>query len=504
MFGHGRHGVRPGQAGDAALATILVGAGQAGRTLARALRQASDYGLRPIGFLDDDTAKRSVDGLPVWGPLTALTEVVLRTHAQVVLLAIPDLPVLQVRRLTNAAHEAGASVRYLPSFLAAVERDARASDLRSVSMEALLGRSERDIGEHEGRSIVSGKRVLVTGAGGSIGSELCRQVRRFSPAALYVLDHDESNLHRLQLELSEAALLDSEEIVLADVRDEQRIFRAFQELRPEVVFHAAAHKHLPLLERHPCEGVKTNVRGTQVLIEAAQNAETERFINVSTDKAADPVSILGATKRAAEILIQANALGSTSMGSVRFGNVLGSRGSFLPTLADQLRRGLPVTVTHPDATRYFMTIEEAVGLVLVAGSMAEYGETFVLDMGRPVRIVDLVSSYAAQLGVAEYEVEFTGLRPGEKLHEALVSLDEECVATAHPRVQAARPREIPADLGENIARLYAAAGRDDSEATRRILGRILPEYPCQPARVPVQAYGAAEVVAGQPSVVDVR
>jgi FlaA1/EpsC-like NDP-sugar epimerase len=487
------------------LATVLVGAGQAGRTLARALREAPDYGLRPIGFVDDDTAKRSVGGLPVLGPLTALSEVVLRTRAQVVLLAIPDLPVAQVRRLTHEAHEAGASVRYLPSFLAAVERDARASDLRSVCTEALLGRSERNIGESEGRSIVAGKRVLVTGAGGSIGSELCRQVRRFSPAALFLLDHDESNLHRLQLELTEAALLDSDEIVLADVRDERLISRIFAELRPHIVFHAAAHKHLPLLERHPCEGIKTNVRGTQVLLEAAQDAEVERFINISTDKAADPISILGATKRIAEILIQANALGTTSMGSVRFGNVLGSRGSFLPTLADQLRRGIPVTVTHPDATRFFMTVEEAVGLVLVAASMAEYGETFVLDMGQPVRIVDLVSSYAAQLGVEDYDVVFTGLRPGEKLHEALVSCTEECVPTAHARVRAAHPQPIDPDLGVNLARLYAAADRNDSTDARTVLRELLPEYlRQQTAHVPEQAHQVTELVAGRPAELDAR
>ncbi|MDX6214160.1 MAG: hypothetical protein QOF82_3247 [Frankiales bacterium] len=476
MFAHIRDRAHTVTVGPDLLTALVVGAGQAGRTLARALRDAPSYGLRPIGFLDDDLAKRSVHGLPVLGPLSSLGDVVTRTHAHVVLIAIPRLSVAQVRRLSNTATAAGACVRYLPSFLAAVERDAHASDLRSVSLEALLGRSERYIGEQEGRSIVAGKRVLVTGAGGSIGSELCRQIRRFNPAALYLLDHDESNLHRLQLELSGEALLDTEEIVLADIRDEKRIFHTFEEFAPQVVFHAAAHKHLPVLERHPCEGVKTNVRGTQALLEAAQHVGTERFILISTDKAADPVSVLGATKRLAEMVVQANVAGTTSLGSVRFGNVLGSRGSFLPTLAAQLRHGGPVTVTHPDVTRYFMTIEEAVGLVLVAASMAEYGETFVLDMGEPVRIIDLVSAYAAQLGVHGYQVEFTGLRPGEKLHEALVSTREACVATAHDRVQAACPRPIPADFGLHLSRLYRAADRNDAEATRRYLREAIPEY----------------------------
>ncbi|MDX6208329.1 MAG: hypothetical protein QOE24_720, partial [Frankiales bacterium] len=239
MFAHIRDRAHTVTVGPDLLTALVVGAGQAGRTLARALRDAPSYGLRPIGFLDDDLAKRSVQGLPVLGPLSSLGDVVTRTHAHVVLIAIPRLSVAQVRRLSNTATAAGACVRYLPSFLAAVERDAHASDLRSVSLEALLGRSERYIGEQEGRSIVAGKRVLVTGAGGSIGSELCRQIRRFNPAALYLLDHDESNLHRLQLELSGEALLDTEEIVLADIRDEKRLFHTFQEYAPQVVFHAA-------------------------------------------------------------------------------------------------------------------------------------------------------------------------------------------------------------------------------------------------------------------------
>jgi len=476
MFAHHRDRRPASDVSTSLLSALIVGAGRAGQTLARALREAPEYGLRPIGFLDDDSTKRTVAGLPVVGPLSTLSDSVSRHHAQVVLIAIPGLSIAEQRRHTASAIKAGASVRHLPSFLNAVQRDARASDLRQVCVEALLGRTERDIGEREGRQIVEGKRVLVTGAGGSIGSELCRQLRRFNPAALYLLDHDESNLHRLQLELTGQALLDTEEIILADIRDEERINRVFDEVAPEVVFHAAAHKHLPVLERHPCEGVKTNVRGTQVLLEAAQHVSTERFVLISTDKAADPVSVLGATKRLAEMLVQANALGPTSLCSVRFGNVLGSRGSFLPTLASQLHSGGPVTVTHPDVTRYFMTTEEAVGLVLVAASMGEYGETFVLDMGEPVRIVDLVAGYAAQLNISDYGVEFTGLRPGEKLNETLVGAAEQSLPTAHLRVRAAAPRPIPDDFGVGLAGLYRGADENDVTQTRRRLRAIIPEY----------------------------
>ena len=493
MFSHRQDRGTPAVAETSMLSALIVGAGAAGQTLARALREAPEYGLTPVGFLDDDSVKRSVAGLPVIGPLSMVAESVRRYGAQVVLIAIPGLSTPQQRRLTAAAIHAGASVRYLPSFLSAIQRDARASDLRPVCVETLLGRTERDIGEREGRLSVGGKRVLVTGAGGSIGSELCRQLRRFSPAALYLLDHDESNLHRLQLELSGEALLDTEEIILADIRDEKRIHRVFQDVAPQVVFHAAAHKHLPVLERHPCEGVKTNVRGTQVLLEAAQHVSTERFVLISTDKAADPVSMLGATKRLAEMLVQINGAGPMSLCSVRFGNVLGSRGSFLPTLASQLHAGGPVTVTHPDVTRYFMTTEEAVGLVLVAASMAEYGETFVLDMGEPVRIVDLVAGYAAQLNIYDYGVEFTGLRPGEKLTETLLSATEESLPTAHPRVRAAGPRSVPDDFRVGLAGLYRAAADDDAVETRRYLRAIIPEYapatstPIIPAaRVPVE------------------
>ena len=495
MFANLRDHARPSSVHTLQLRALVVGAGHAGRSLVRALKETHDYGLQPIGFLDDDAGKRSVSGLPVYGPLASLPDVVSRTRAQVVLIAIPQLPVSEVRRLSDLATSAGASVRYLPSFLAAVERDARASDLRSVSLEALLGRSERDIGENEGRSIVAGKRVLVTGAGGSIGSELCRQIRRFNPAALYLLDHDESNLHRLELRAERRGLARHRGDRSRRHPRPARIFSTFEEVRPEVVFHAAAHKHLPVLERHPCEGVKTNVRGTQALVEAAQHVGAERFILISTDKAADPASVLGATKRLAEMVVQANVVGGgTSLGSVRFGNVLGSRGSLLPTLAAQLRRDERVTITHPDVTRYFMTIEEAVGLVLVAASMAEYGETFVLDMGEPVRIVDLVASYAALLGIMDYETEFTGLRPGEKLHESLVSNREHCSPTAHDRVWATRPRPVPPEFGQQLARLYVAAEHNDAEATRRCLLSAIPEYEPVTARlIPFARHDKVEV-----------
>jgi FlaA1/EpsC-like NDP-sugar epimerase len=457
------------------LRTLVVGAGAAGRTLVRDLRATPDYGLVPIAFLDDDDHKRSVGGLPVVGRLDTLTTAIRQLHAEVAVIAIPGLPAARVSVLSRAAAAAGAEVRVLPSFLASVVRDARSSDLRTVEIGTLLGRAEHQVGSVEGR-IVTGKRVLVTGAGGSIGSELCRQVSRFDPAALCLLDHDESNLHGLLLDVSGEALLDSDEIVIADVRDRARIDQVFRTFKPELVFHAAAHKHLPLLELHPCEGVKTNVAGTQNLVEAALRHGAERLVNISTDKAADPVSVLGATKRLAELVVQANGVGAMSLGSVRFGNVLGSRGSFLTVLAHQIARGQPVTVTHPDVTRFFMTVEEAVGLVLCAASMAEFGETFVLDMGEPVRIVDLVHSYARQIG-ASVSVKYTGLRPGEKLTETLFgSHDDGVIPTSHPRISAVPASTVADDFGSRLAALLLAAESNDAEVTRREMQRILPEY----------------------------
>ncbi|MEV8516900.1 nucleoside-diphosphate sugar epimerase/dehydratase [Dactylosporangium sp. NPDC051484] len=462
------------------LATLVLGAGQAGRTLVGALRTAPGYGLRPVGFLDDNPRLRRAAGLPVMGRLDDVASAARLTGARAALVAIPSLPSPRIAQLIDRTVAAGLLVRHLPSFLAAVERDMRLSDLRGVHVGKLLGRDEIHVSSQRARALIRGRRVLVTGAGGSIGSELCRQIHGFGPAALYLLDHDESNLHGLHLEITGSGVLDSNEIIIADIRDRRRLEQVFATTRPDIVFHAAAHKHLPLLERHPCEAVKTNVRGTQDLVDLAVRHGTSRFVLISTDKAADPVSVLGATKRLAEIVVQAAAGGPTCVASVRFGNVLGSRGSLLSVLADQLAKAQAVTVTHPDVTRFFMTIEEAVGLVLEAVSMAEYAETFVLDMGEPVPIVELVHRYAEAVHLPEVKIRFTGLRPGEKLNEKVFSDSEVRVATAHPKIWATRTSEVPPGLPALLDRLYAAAGDNDEPQTLALLRRLLPEYRSTP------------------------
>lgn len=473
-----------------ALRTIIIGAGEAGMTLARDLRRTHDYGLMPIGFLDDDPANKGAAWLGVLGKTSDLESIASEYSVDVAIVAIPSLKPQEVRRFAESASAAGVSVRYLPSFGAALERDARISDLRRLRVDRLLGRQEMHVVRTASRAVVEGKRVLVTGAGGSIGSELCRQIKAFRPAALYMLDHDESNLHRLQMQLDGQALLDSDELLIADIRDRDRIRQLFSDFRFEVVFHAAAHKHLPLLERHPCEGIKSNVLGTRQLVEAAIANGVERFINISTDKAADPISILGASKRVAEMIVQAGAGGFTRFASVRFGNVLGSRGSFLSVLSEQIENGEAVTVTHPDVTRFFMTVEEAVGLVIEAASMAELGETFVLDMGEPVRIVDLVRNYAAQFHLHEgdFEISFTGLRGGEKLNEALFSEGEERLRTDHPRIWATRPAPAAGDLDAILNRLIAAAAANRSDLVRGHLADLLPAFAKpMPVRTPALA-----------------
>jgi FlaA1/EpsC-like NDP-sugar epimerase len=445
----------------------------------RALRAAPEYGLCPVGFLDDDQKLRRVSGLPVLGRLEDLAEVAHTSGARAALVTIPSLAPARIAGLIERASTAGLLVRHLPSFLAAVERDLRLSDLRGVQVDQLLGREEVHVASHRARGLLRGRRVLVTGAGGSIGSELCRQIRRFGPGALHLLDHDESNLHTLHLAMADSGVLDSDEIIIADIRDRPRLEQVFAETRPDVVFHAAAHKHLPLLERHPCEGVKTNVRGTHHLVDLAVHHGTSQFVLISTDKAADPTSVLGATKRLAEIVVQAAAGGPTRMASVRFGNVLGSRGSLLAVLADQVAKDQAITITHPDVTRFFMTVEEAVGLVLEAATMAEYAETFVLDMGDPVPIVDLVHKYAAAVHLSEVTIRFTGLRPGEKLNEKIFSDSEVRLKTAHPKVWATRANDVPPDLWPMLDQLYTAAADNDQPRTMALLRRMLPEY--QPA-----------------------
>ncbi len=415
--------------------TIVFGAGEGGAQMIRAMLIDPNSNYFPVALLDDDENKRhrEIEGVRVRGTRDGLMEVAFKTSAEVLLIAVATATSELINTLSQLAAEAGLAVRVLPSASELVGRMTLA-DVRPPTVDDLLGRDPVEIDLASVSGYIRGRRVLVTGAGGSIGSELSLQIKGFEPSQLYLLDRDENALHGLQLLMEGRALLDSDMLIVADIRDRERMFELFERYQPEVVFHAAALKHLTLLENHPAEGVKTNTMGTKNLLDAAVHVGVDRFVNVSTDKAADPTSVLGATKLSAERLtaLAAAETGRTYV-SVRFGNVLGSRGSVLPTFLSQLEQGQPITVTHPDVTRFFMTIPEAVRLVVQAGAIGAPGEVMVLDMGHPVRIVDLANQLINTLRPGT-PIEFTGLRPGEKLHEILLSAEEVGSTRGHPRI----------------------------------------------------------------------
>jgi FlaA1/EpsC-like NDP-sugar epimerase len=400
---------------------IVVGAGEAGRELIGSMLRDPQRQWRPVGFLDDDPYKRHrrIRHIPVLGPISKLGEEVRTTGADTVIIAIPSASSETINRIRLAATEAEVAVKVLPSTTQLLTDSVGIRDLRDINLTDVLGRNQLDTDIGAIASYLTGRKVLVTGAGGSIGSELCRQIHRFKPAELMMLDRDESALHSVQLSIHGRALLDSNEVILCDIRDQAAVNAIFAARRPDVVFHAAALKHLPMLEQYPSEAVKTNIVGTRVVLDAADLVDVEKFVNISTDKAANPCSVLGYSKRIAERITATRARDASGVYlSVRFGNVLGSRGSVLTSFAKQIAQGGPLTVTDPDVTRYFMTIEEACQLVIQAAAIGKPGEALVLDMGEPVRILDVARQLIEQSGTP-VRIEYTGLREGEKLHEEL-------------------------------------------------------------------------------------
>jgi FlaA1/EpsC-like NDP-sugar epimerase len=458
LYGPRQRRKRP--ATGAGVKIIVFGAGDAGTVLITRLLDEPGAAYRPVALLDDDPDKRRlrVHGIPVRGNRTRMAEVAAATGATVLVIAIAKASGTVIRDLTARAELCGLIPKVVPTTTELISGSARIEGVRDPRISDLLGRRpvRTDVAAIAGR--FAGKRILVTGAGGSIGSELCRQLHQFAPAELIMLDRDESALHEVQLRLHGRALLDSDETLLADIRDPRRVREVFERFRPQIVFHAAALKHLPLLERYPAEAVQSNVLGTQTVLEAAAACGVESFVNISTDKAADPVSVLGYSKRIAERLTahMAGQSGGSYL-SVRFGNVLGSRGSVLGALSAQVKAGGPLTVTHPDVTRYFMTVDEAVQLVLQAAVIGGTGEVLVLDMGEPVRIADIARRLSAQ-SARPVDIVYTGLRPGEKLTEDLLGIDEVDYRPSHPLVRHAQVK--PLDPGE-LAGLAVDGGADD-------------------------------------------
>lgn len=414
---------------------IVYGAGRTAAHITRTMLRTPNSPLRPVALLDDDPRKsrRQLNGLRVRGTGDRAVRVAAEYGARSVLVAIPNLSGEQLGAISAPLQKAGVRVLVLPPF-SELLGDVSLADIRPLSITDLLGRHPADIDPASIAGYIEGRRVLVTGAGGSIGSELCRQLSRFDPATLVMVDRDESGLQSTQLALERRGLLDSPFLVLADIRDRERVRQVFHEQRPQVVFHAAALKHLPLLQLHPTEAWQTNVVGTFHVLQAALEVGVDRLVNISTDKAADPQSVLGYSKRICERLTADVALRSNALYvSVRFGNVLGSKGSVLGVFERQVADGGPIMVTHPDVTRYFMTTEEAVALTIQAGALGDKGEVLVLDMGEPVRILDLAGRLIEQSG-RPIQIVFTGLRPGEKLHEVLLGATEDDHRPHHPLI----------------------------------------------------------------------
>lgn len=416
---------------------LVFGAGDGGRMLVRALtRPGNQSGWRPVGLIDDDKAKRKlrIDGVKVLGGLAALPSAAQSTGATALAIAVPHAEPDLLNKVRQSARDADLEVLILPP-AAQMLNSASPADLRRLDFSDLLNRRPIEQDSEAIRRTIEGKTVLVTGAGGSIGSELCRQIAAFHPGRLLLLDRDESALHGAQMSLTGRALLDDENTILADIRDADRMAEIMQSTRPHLVFHAAALKHLPLLERYPEEAWKTNVIGTLNVLQAAHDVGVETFVNVSTDKAANPICVLGYSKRLTERLTSGFAqLNEHTYVSVRFGNVLGSRGSVIGTFTAQIERGGPVTVTDPNVERYFMLIPEACQLVLQAASIGHDGEVMVLNMGEPANIADVARTLIELSGKKDIEIVYTGLRPGEKLSEELFCPGEEIQQSEHPLV----------------------------------------------------------------------
>ena len=417
---------------------VVFGAGDGGRILVQSLVRDPGSGIRAVALLDDDATKQrlAISGVRVRGRRDDLARIAERHDADTLVIAVPSASAELVRELSGLASDAGLSVLVLPPVRDIIDGRPSAADLRDLDVSDLLGRQPVDLDMASISGQISGRRVLVTGAGGSIGSELCRQIAHFAPSELFMLDRDESGLHATQLSIEGHGLLDSDRLVLCDIRDAAAVLDVFERTRPEVVFHAAALKHLPLLERHPAEALKTNVVGSANVLRAARATHVVTFVNISTDKAARPTCVLGWSKRIVERLTAAVDAQEPDARyiSVRFGNVLGSRGSVVIAFTDQIRNGGPVTVTDPDVERYFMLIPEACQLVLQAASIGAGGEVMVLDMGAPVRIVDLAETMIGLSGRPEIEIVYTGLRPGEKLTEELFTPGECVGQSSHPLI----------------------------------------------------------------------
>jgi FlaA1/EpsC-like NDP-sugar epimerase len=462
---------------------LVLGAGDAGELLMRELIGLYGHRYEPVGFLDDAKSKQNehIHGVPVIGTITDVAPLVTREQIDEVILAMPSMTKQELRRVVELCRPSGVTIRTLPNVESLVDGRASVSQLSNVAIEDLLGRDPVTLDTEALRDFIRGRAVLVTGAGGSIGSELCKQIARFGPKTLVLLEQAENNL----FEIHRALLRDFADITVvpyvADICDSRRVESVFEAERPQVVFHAAAHKHVPMMESNPGEAIKNNVFGTRKVADISHRFGVEKFVMVSTDKAVNPTSVMGVSKRTAEIYVQALSQRSkTHFITVRFGNVLGSAGSVIPIFKQQIAAGGPVTVTHPEMRRYFMTIPEACQLILQAGTMGRGGEIFILDMGEPVKIVDLARDLIRLSGFTpdeDIEITFSGVRPGEKLFEELTFDVENAAKTRHPKIFVGTFRPYPWDQVERgLERLHALTDGAAPERIRTAFQTLVPEY----------------------------
>ncbi len=462
---------------------LIVGAGDAGALVVREIQNNPYLQLRAVGIVDDSPAKRKMIlyGVPVLGNRSKIPVSVRDLQVDEIIIAMPSADGETIREILEVARTTPARIKILPGIYNSLSSSA-ISHIRDVNMEDLLRREAVNIDMQEIAAYITGQTIMVTGAGGSIGSELCRQLFSVSPAHLVMVDNCENNLFDIEQELLQCTNCSGETTaVLVDVKDKDKLEKAFRKYRPQVVFHAAAYKHVPMMERHPDEAFKNNVMGTRNTAELADAYGVQTFILVSTDKAVNPTSVMGASKRLAELVVKdINRNSKTRFAAVRFGNVLGSRGSVIPTFIKQIEKGGPVTVTHPEMKRFFMTIPEAVQLIIQAGAMAEGAEIFVLDMGKPVKISDLACDLIRLTGREpgkDIQIEYTGIRPGEKLYEELFTDREDMASTKHQRIFISRKDidDVYINVGKTL-QTFAKTGSHSRKEIIELISSMLPEY----------------------------
>jgi len=466
----------------AANRALIVGAGSAGRFVLQELKQAANSDIYPVAFIDDDPFKKNlqINGLTILGGREKIKESVEKYNISTLIIAMPSVPKSEIKKIIDICKETACYVKILPSISDMVSGKISIQTIRDIDVEDLLGREPVSIDLGGIASYISDRVILVTGAGGSIGSELCRQIVQFKPSKLLLLGHGENSIYKIYQDLLERKCNIHLVPIIADIQDKKCMEKLFASYSPQVVFHAAAHKHVPLMELYPAEAIKNNVFGTKNIAEMADKYKVERFVMVSSDKAVNPTSIMGVTKRVAEMVIQGiNNQSETNFSIVRFGNVLGSRGSVIPLFKRQIANGGPVTVTHPEMVRYFMTIPEAAQLVIQAGAFSKSGELFLLDMGSPVKIDQLARDLIRLSGFEpdkDIEIVYTGIRPGEKLYEELLTSQEGTRATQHNRIFIAQPELfLKQEIDFYIKQLEEAIS-SNSEEIRMTLKTIVPNF----------------------------